>query len=60
MLGDMPPDVALNPRLLVDLFNSVFGSDHKALDLEWRQYMRSLKTDFERLEESSPGGKGRS
>jgi hypothetical protein len=60
MLGDMPPDVALNPRLLVDLFNSVFGSDHQALDREWRQYMRSLKTDFERLEQSTSGGKGRS
>jgi hypothetical protein len=60
MLGDMPPDVALNPSLLIDLFNSVFGTDHKALDLEWRQYMRSLKTDFERLEESTPGGRSRS
>lgn len=52
MLGEMPPDVPLNPSLLTDVFNQVFGSDHKALDQEWRQYMKSLKTDQERLEET--------
>jgi hypothetical protein len=51
MLGEMPPDVALNPDLLQQLFSRVFGSDHKSLDQEWRSYMRSLKTDMERMEE---------
>lgn len=57
MLGEMPPDVALNPKLLTDLFNRVFGSDRTALDREWRQYMRSLKTDVERMEENSSNKK---
>lgn len=52
VLGEMPPDVALNPDLLQQLFSRIFGSDHKGLDQEWRGYMRSLKTDFERLEEA--------
>ncbi|MFN0055135.1 MAG: DUF1570 domain-containing protein [Planctomycetales bacterium] len=53
ILGELPPDVALNPALLTELFNRVFGSDHKAMDQEWRRYMRTLKTDFERLEEGA-------
>jgi Protein of unknown function (DUF1570) len=52
MLGDMPPDASLSPELLVQLFNRVFGENHKALDLQWRSYMRGLKTDLERLEEA--------
>ena len=52
ILGEMPPDVALTPELLTSLFSRVFGSDHKTLDQEWRSYMRTLKTDLERLEES--------
>jgi Protein of unknown function (DUF1570) len=51
MLGEMLFDVALNPDLLQQLFSRVFGSDHKPLDQEWRSYMRSLKTDMERMEE---------
>ena len=35
------------------LFNRVFGSNHTQLDQEWRQYMRTLKTDLERLEDAS-------
>lgn len=49
-LGEMPPDVRLNPELLQQLFSRVFGSDHRQLDQEWRSYMRSVKTDQERLE----------
>lgn len=52
MLGEMPPDVALSADLLTDLFDKVFGSDRKQLDQEWRSYMRSLKTDIEKLEEA--------
>src|SRR5262245_721400 len=57
MLGEMPPDVALNPNLLQELFSRDFGSNHKSLDNEWRSYMRGLKTDIERLEENSKKGK---
>ncbi|HLJ10824.1 MAG TPA: DUF1570 domain-containing protein [Planctomycetaceae bacterium] len=53
MLGEMPPDVPMSPELLTQLFSRVFGSDHKSLDQEWRSYMRTLKTDYERMEEES-------
>ena len=52
MLGEMPPDVRLNPDLLQQAFSRAFGSDHKQLDQEWRSYMRGLKTDMEKLEDS--------
>lgn len=52
MLGEMPPDVTLNQELLTRLFDKAFGSDRKALDQEWRDYMRKLKTDAEKLEEA--------
>jgi len=45
-LGEMPPDVRLSPQLLNTLFERVFP-DKSALELEWRGYMRSLKTDIE-------------
>jgi hypothetical protein len=32
------------------LFSRAFGSDHQALQQEWRSYMRTLKSDVERLE----------
>ncbi len=51
-LGEMPPDVMLNPTVLTGLFNEAFGEDRARLELEWRTYMRSLRTDLERaLEE---------
>jgi hypothetical protein len=50
LLGDMPRDVVLNPDLLGELFSRAFGSDHQALQQEWRSYMRTLKSDVERLE----------
>jgi hypothetical protein len=45
-MGEMPSDVRLNPQLLNTLFERVFP-DKVALDLEWRGYMRGLKTDIE-------------
>lgn len=51
ILGEMPPDVRLNPELLTQLFNKVFGVDRKQLDQEWRAYMRTLRTDLENLED---------
>ena len=51
MLGNMPPDVTLNPALLIDLFDRAMQTDHKTIDQEWRKHMRDLKTDIERIEE---------
>lgn len=52
MLGELPPDVILNQELLTNLFDKSFGTDRKQLDQEWRDYMRKLKTDEEKLEEA--------
>jgi hypothetical protein len=46
-LGEMPPHVMLNPAVLTGLFNEVFSEDRARLELEWRNYMRSLRTDLE-------------
>ena len=48
-LGEMPPDVPLSSAVLTRLFNSVFGTQRKALDGQWRSYMETLKTDKEKL-----------
>lgn len=53
MIGEMPPDVQLSPDLLMEIFSRAFGSDHQALDTEWKAYMRTIKTDMEILEESA-------
>jgi hypothetical protein len=50
ILGDMPPDVRLNPDLLGHVFSRAFGDEHVALQQEWRGYMRTLKSDIERME----------
>jgi len=55
VLGDLPPDVSLNPELLQALFARVCGSDIVSLDGEWRQYMNKLKTETEKIEESDEG-----
>jgi hypothetical protein len=51
VLGDMPRDVTFNPDLLGNLFSRAFGRDHQALQQEWRSYMRTLKSDVERMED---------
>jgi hypothetical protein len=48
-LGEMPPDVILSPEVLTKAFNEVFGEDRTRLDSDWRTYMRSLKTDLEKV-----------
>ena len=52
-LGDMPPDVRLNPDLLTQLFTEQFGADRQSLDQDWRAYMRTLRTDLELLEDQT-------
>jgi hypothetical protein len=51
-LGEMPPDMVLSPQLLTRLFNETFGKDRTTLDRQWRAYMRSLKTDAEKVLEN--------
>jgi hypothetical protein len=47
-----PSDATLQEKgkYLLDTFDEVFG-DRTKLELEWRRYMRTLKTDIERLAE---------
>jgi hypothetical protein len=51
-ISEMPPNVTIPGEVVTDLFRRAFG-DIRALDEEWRAYMRVLKTDLERVEESS-------
>lgn len=47
-LSLMPRDIFLSPELVNSVFDSVFDpKDRKNLDMEWRQYMSRLKTDFQ-------------
>ncbi len=46
-VGEMPPDVELNPELLNAVFDDVFKMDRKVLDQQWRSFMNGLKTDEE-------------
>jgi hypothetical protein len=56
VLGEMPRDVTLNPDLLGNLFSRAFGPDHQALQQEWHGYMRTLKSDIERMEDAGENG----
>src|SRR5262245_14670874 len=51
ILGEVPPDVRLSPEMLVKLFHHAVKTDISGLDNEWKAYMKSLKTDLEKLEE---------
>ncbi len=53
LLAQMPPDVTLNPDVLLELFDRAFGEDRKQMTLQWRAYMRGLKTDFEQATEEA-------
>jgi len=46
-LGEMPPEVQFSQEVLTTLFNECIKKDRRALDTEWRSYMRGLKTDLE-------------
>ena len=35
--------------LLLEMFEEVFGKDRKDLEKAWRESMKTLKTDFERI-----------
>lgn len=46
-LGEMPPEVDFSQEVLTSVFNECVKKDRRALDTEWRSYMRGLKTDLE-------------
>jgi hypothetical protein len=47
LIAAKPAGKPLTDQELVESFDKVFGKDKSALDLEWRKYMRTLKTDLE-------------
>lgn len=46
-LGEMPPEVQFSQEVLTSVFNECIKKDRRGLDIEWRTYMRGLKTDME-------------
>ena len=52
-LGEMPPEVQLSQEILNTMFDECIKVDRAALDAQWRNYMRSLKTDLEIIEEGN-------
>ena len=48
-LGEMPPDVILSPDVLTRIFEEVCESELDSLNAEWRRYMKSLKSDIDRI-----------
>lgn len=50
-LGEMPPEVQLSQEILNKMFDECIKVDRAALDVQWRTYMRSLKTDLEIIED---------
>jgi hypothetical protein len=51
-LGEMPPEVHLSQDILNKMFDECIKVDRAALDVQWRSYMRGLKTDLEIIEDS--------
>ena len=47
LIAAKPADKPLSDDELQATFDEVFGKDKSALDLEWRKYMRGLKTDLQ-------------
>lgn len=49
LLAEMPPDVVLTADLLEEVFDDAFESSRESLDSEWHRYMRTLKTDRDKI-----------
>jgi hypothetical protein len=47
LIGQNTSDVHLSPEEYQEAFDQVFGDVKAGLELDWRSYMRSLKTDLE-------------
>lgn len=48
-LGEMPPDIILSPDVLTSIFEEVCESELDSLNSEWHRYMKSLKTDIDKI-----------
>ncbi|MGE0606211.1 MAG: DUF1570 domain-containing protein [Pirellulales bacterium] len=48
VLGEMPRDLELSPKVLNALFTRCIG-DMKEIEQEWRRYMRAQKTDLDKI-----------
>ncbi|MGI8982202.1 MAG: DUF1570 domain-containing protein [Pirellulaceae bacterium] len=46
-LGELPPEVQFSQATLTTVFKECIKKDRRALDIEWRSYMRGLKTDLD-------------
>jgi len=46
-LGEMPPEVQFSQETLTTIFNEAIKKERRSLDVEWRTYMRGLKTDLD-------------
>lgn len=48
-LGEMPPHTLLTGEVVLNTFDSSFAGGRENLELQWRAYMRKLKTDLEEI-----------
>lgn len=51
-LGQLPPDIFFDSEVLNKLFDETFGDQKRSIDSQWRNYMRGLKTEIEKAQES--------
>lgn len=51
-LGQLPPDILFDATLLNKLFDETFGDQKRTIESQWRVYMKGLKTDLEKAQES--------
>ncbi len=49
LVASKPKNKRLTGTELIESFDKVFGKNHTALERQWRRYMKSLKTDLERV-----------
>ncbi len=52
-LGKLPKDEGVTHQQLQEVFDQVFDEDKKTLQMNWKTYMRTLKTDLEQTLENA-------
>lgn len=60
MIGEMPADVVLGPDVLAQVFSRAFGGSPRQVELDWRNNMRTLKSDVDAIKETGKVTKSRS
>jgi hypothetical protein len=53
-------DVVLGPGVLTQVFGRAFGDNPRAVELEWRNNMRTFKSDVDVIRETGKVTKSRS